>query len=193
MSRLTRNSKSLWGEREVSYCVLKADEGRQRSHCESIWWRTRLGGFVSFWRLSIPSAGGEETAWLCSVPLWIQNNNNKCSNKMKVNQKQSHHKLMLPWTATGFGVSRLLNWEWRHCDPGGASGLTANRDRVNVLGAGQPESQFSTPFWALVSSLCSWTPQALVVRLLISPKAFSLFEAMWGKTQQTLIRCCTAR
>ena len=36
------------------------------------------------------------------------------------------------------GVLRdLLTWEWRHCDPGGASGLTANRDQVNVLGAGQ--------------------------------------------------------
>ena len=69
---------------------------------------------------------------------------------------------MLPLTATWFVVSQLSNWEWRHWDPGEASGLTANRHRVNILGAGQPESQFFTPFWALDSSLCSWTPKAPV-------------------------------
>ena len=66
----------------------------------------------------------------------------------------------LTWTP------RPINREWCHFDPGRASGLTVNRDWVNVLGAGQPESQFFTPFWALVSFFCSAVPhgnKALVV------------------------------
>ena len=65
-----------------------------------------------------------------------------------------------------FGVSWPINWEWCHHDPSGASGLTANRDQVNVLGAGQPWSRFFIPCWPFALFFCSAAPrdnEALVV------------------------------
>ena len=52
----------------------------------------------------------------------------------------------------------LLTWEWCHCDPGGASRLTANRDRMKCLeGAGQSGHVFHT--WsAFFPVLCSVSP-----------------------------------
>ena len=131
------------------------------------------------------------------APEKVKNVSRSCTLMVAVGWKWgSHHNIVLPWTAKGGNTHDLLTWESHHCGPGGASWLTANRDRVNVLGAGQPGHIFHT-WLAFFPILCSEVPHGRGPGSLASvfnyrPVLVSLFEtrAWEHEAQQTQNKNC---
>ena len=81
-ARLTRSSNSFGS---TSFSVLKTWRQVAITLRIDVMKDRTSGGFVSFWRFSLPSAGSEETAGLCSVPRsrqqWRLSEQNKSKTK----------------------------------------------------------------------------------------------------------------
>ena len=64
----------------------------------------------------------------------MKNVSQSCTLMAAVAENRSLFTMDAAWVERAGGLCDLFTWEWRHCDPGGASGLTANRDRVTSWG-----------------------------------------------------------